>query len=285
MKPIEEIEINLVLEAIYQRYGHDFREYSRSSIKRRLQLALQNADCENLAQMIEKVLYDESFFQWLLAHFSITVTEWFRDPLFFKSMKKEVIPYLKTFPFIKIWHAGCATGEEVYSLAIVLKEEGLYDKATIYATDFNDVALEKAKKGIYSLKDIQKASINYYNKKGATSFAHYIHAKYDSMIIDQALKQNITFANHNLVTDGVFGEMHLILCRNVLIYLDHSLQNKVLNLINDSLIDRGFLCLGSKESLEFSDVYKCYERTNKKQRIYQKTGVTGKIAILGMDNK
>jgi len=206
---IDAIEMNLLLEAIYQRYGHDFRQYAKSSIKRRVQDALQKSDCGNLTEMIQKLLYDESFFQWFLGHFSITVTEWFRDPLFYRTLREKVVPYLKTFPFFKIWHAGCATGEEVYSLAIILKEEGLYDKATIFATDFNDDALAKARKGIYSVKDIQEAASKYQKAGGTGSLSEVFHAQHNSAIVAQALKENITFANHNLATDSVFGEMHL----------------------------------------------------------------------------
>jgi len=267
---IDAIEMNLLLEAIYQRYGHDFRQYAKSSIKRRVQDALQKSDCGNLTEMIQKLLYDESFFQWFLGHFSITVTEWFRDPLFYRTLREKVVPYLKTFPFFKIWHAGCATGEEVYSLAIILKEEGLYDKATIFATDFNDDALAKARKGIYSVKDIQEAASKYQKAGGTGSLSEVFHAQHNSAIVAQALKENITFANHNLATDSVFGEMHLILCRNVLIYFDKALQNRIYHLFSASQVYKGFLCLGSKESLDFSDVRSYYKTVDKKQKIYQK---------------
>ena len=267
---IEEIEINLLLEAIYQRYGHDFREYARASITRRVKAALQKSDCKTLIDVIQKLLIDEQFFQWFLTHFSVTVTEWFRDPLFYKTLREKVIPYLKTFPFIKIWHAGCATGEEFYSLAILLKEEGLYDRATIYATDFNDDSLTKAKKGIFPLHDISMTVGDYQKTGGTHSLTGYFHAKYDSLIIDKSLKKNITFANYNLVTDGVFGEMHLILCRNVLIYFDKSLQNKVLSRFSESLHTNGFLALGSKESLKFSTIHEQFNEFDKKEKIYQK---------------
>ncbi len=188
---INSIEMNLLLEAIYQRYGHDFRQYSKLTMKRRVQDALQKSDCGNLTEMIQKLLYDESFFQWLLWHFSITVTEWFRDPLFYRTLREKVVPYLKTFPFFKIWHAGCATGEEVYSLAIILKEEGIYDRATIFATDFNDDALAKARKGIYPVKDIQEAASKYQKAGGTGSLSEVLHAQDDSAIVAQALKENI----------------------------------------------------------------------------------------------
>jgi chemotaxis protein methyltransferase CheR len=267
---IENIEINLLLEAIYQRYGHDFRAYARVSIKRRVRDALLKSDCLTVMDLIQKILVEESFFKWLLSHFSITVTDWFRDPLFYRALRKKVIPYLKTFPFVKIWHAGCATGEEAYSLAILLKEEGLYDKATIFVTDFNDDSLATAKKGIYPLSDITAAAGDYQQTGGTHSLNEYFYAKYDSLIVNKSLKKNITFANYNLVTDGVFGEMHLILCRNVLIYFDKSLQNKVLTRFYESLHYTGFIALGSKESLDFSTVRDHFKDFNKEEKIYQK---------------
>jgi chemotaxis protein methyltransferase CheR len=270
-KDIEDIEIRLLFEAIYQRYGHDFRDYANAFIKRRVRVVLETSDCKTITEITQKVLVDETFFQWFLFHFSITVTEWFRDPLFFNALREKVIPYLKTFPFIKIWHAGCATGEEAYSLAILLKEEGLYDRATIFATDFNDDALAKASRGIYPVKDIKAASKCYRQTGGAHSLTGYFHAKYDSLIVDKSLKENITFANFNLVTDGVFGEMHLILCRNVLIYFDKSLQNRVLSLFSESLLYRGFLGLGSKESLKFTKVRDQFDNFDNEQKIFQRT--------------
>jgi chemotaxis protein methyltransferase CheR len=215
-------------------------------------------------------MYDETFAQNAIYDFSITVTEMFRDPNFYCSFRKNVVPYLKTYPFIKVWHAGCATGEEVYSLAIVLQEEGLYERATIFATDFNEPVLEKAREGIYALKDIRQYTTNYQQAGGSRSFADYYHAQYESAIMDQSLKKNITFASHNLVTDGVFGEMHLIFCRNVLIYFDKTLQNRVLNLFNESLNHGSFLCLGTKETLEFSQVVDSFKTIDGRARIYQK---------------
>ncbi len=270
-KDIEAIEMNLLLEAIDQRYGYDFRLYAKQTIKRRVQDALQKSDCKNLTEMTRKLLYDESFFQWLLAHFSITVTEWFRDPLFYRTLREKVFPYLRTFPFFKIWHAGCATGEEVYSLAILLKEEGLYDKATIFATDFNDNALTTARNGVYPVKEIQEAAARYHKAGGTGSLSEVLHAQHNSAIVARGLKKNITFANHNLATDSVFGEIHLILSRNVLIYFDKALQNRAFNLFKDSQVYKGFLCLGSSESLDFSDIISYYKTVDKKHKIYQRT--------------
>jgi chemotaxis protein methyltransferase CheR len=267
---VEEIEIDLLLEALFRRYGYDFRRYAKASITRRIRHLLEKSGHRRISEMIPELLYDKSFLEKIVYDFSITVTEMFRDPGFYRAIREKVVPYLKTYPFIKIWHAGCATGEEVYSIAIVLKEEGLYDRATIFATDFNDAALTKGKEGIYSLENIKQYTLNYQDAGGTCSFSKYYHAQYDSVIMDQSLKKNITFANHNLVTDSTFSEMHLILCRNVLIYFNKTLQDRVLRLFHDSLIYGGFLCLGTKESFQFSDVPGDYERIDNKQKIYQK---------------
>jgi len=220
--------------------------------------------------MIPRLLWDEAFFERLLSLFSVTVTEMFRNPITYRCLREGVFPLLRTYPFIKIWHAGCATGEEVYSLAIALKEEGLYTRATIFATDFNDAALATAKEGIYPLENMAEIMKNYQEAGGNASLSAYYHAHYDHIAIDRSLKKNITFANHNLATDGVFGEMHLIMCRNVLIYLDKTLQERVLNLFNDSLIHGGFLCLGSAESLDFTNLRDHYKTISEQGKIYQK---------------
>ena len=267
---IEKIELSLFLEAMNQRYGYDFRHYAQASVKRRVRRLLAKSGYPTISEMIPKLLYDEAFSQFVIGDFSIAVTEMFRDPEFYGSIRKKVVSYLETYPFTKIWHAGCATGEEVYSLAILLQEEGLYDRATIFATDFNEAVLEKAKEGIYALRDIRQYTTNYQKAGGTRPFAEYYHAQYKSAIMNQSLKSNITFASHNLVTDGVFGEMHLIFCRNVLIYFDKTLQNRVLSLFADSLNYGGFLCLGSKETLEFSSVADHFKVIDEQAKIYQK---------------
>jgi chemotaxis protein methyltransferase CheR len=273
---VENIEISLLLEAMFQRYGHDFRNYARTSITRRINQFLINSDYASVSEMIPRLLRDESICERLVNLFSITVTEMFRDPLVYRSLREEVFPLLRTYPFVKIWHAGCATGEEVYSLAIALKEESLYDRATIFATDFNDAALNIAREGIYTLENIKQFTKNYQKAGGTSSFSEYYHAHYDHIAICQSLRENITFANHNLTTDGVFGEMHLIMCRNVLIYMDKALQNRALKLFRDSLIYGGFLCLGSAETLDFSEVHEDYRTINKSSRIYQKKSLSGR---------
>jgi len=270
LSDIENLEIELLLEAIYQRYGYDFRCYARASIRRRILHFMHLTGAGSIAAMIPQLIHDESFFEKMVREFSITVTEMFRDPLMFLALRKEIIPRLKSYANIKIWHAGCATGEEAYSLAILMEEENLGKRATFFATDFNDSALQKAKEGIFSLDNARQYSHNYQLAGGKVSFSDYYHAQYGSMAIKSALKNTITFANHNLVIDQVFTETHLILCRNVMIYFNKDLQERVLQLFYESLIYGGFLCLGTKESMLFSkfrDKFKEIDTTNK---IYQK---------------
>jgi chemotaxis protein methyltransferase CheR len=266
----EKLEIDLLLNAIEKCYGYDFHHYARDSFIRRVKNFLQKSNCHHISELIPQILHDKDFFKSFLFNLSVTVTELFRDPFFYKAIRKEVIPYLKTYPFIKIWHAGCATGEEVYSMAILLKEEGIYHRSQIYATDFNDLALHKAKKGIYPIEQVMKETVNYQEAGGKKSFSDYYHSDNHYVIMNRELKKNITFANHNLVTDACFGEMHLILCRNVLIYFDETLQNRVLNLFNESLIYKGFLCLGTKETLMFTNINEHFERIAHQEKIYQK---------------
>jgi chemotaxis protein methyltransferase CheR len=266
----EDIEIRVLLEAVYLKYGYDFRNYSNAHMKRRIIRRMSVEGLSSIAEMLHKALYDETFFKMLLSDFSVNVTEMFRDPIFYKAFRENVVPVLKTYPFIRIWHAGCSTGEEVYSMAILLKEEGLLDRVHIYATDFNKVVLEKAKNGIYPIDSIKDYTHNYQQAGGTASFADYYIAKYDSVIIDQSLKKKVTFADHNLVTDGVFGEMHVIICRNVLIYFNRTLQDKVINLFSDSLCNGCFLCLGSKETINFSSSVNDFHEFVANEKIYRK---------------
>lgn len=267
---IENIEIDLLLEATYRFYGYDFRSYARASIERRIRQFRSSSGCASVSEMIPKVLHDEEFASRLIRYFSIAVTEIFRDPSVYHAIREKVIPLLKTWPHCKIWHAGCATGEEVYSLAIVLKEEGLYDRATIYATDFNDEALDRAREGIYEMGKMQEATRNYQQAGGKGSFSEYYHARYKAAAMDNSLKERVVFSSHNLVSDSVFGEIHLIFCRNVLIYFNRDLQNRALGLFTDSLVHGGFLCLGTKEDLRFTDFKDQYEVVDDKARIYKK---------------
>jgi chemotaxis protein methyltransferase CheR len=265
-----EESVTSILEGIYKKYGYDFRQYSEAHVKRRILNRMTLDKIKDFHQMKERILDDEKYASKVLQDLSITVTEMFRDPTFYKALREKVIPLLKTYPFIKVWHAGCASGEEAYSMAIILQEEGLYDRTTIYATDFNQVALNKAKEGIFSGDLIKEYTANYQLAGGKESFSDYYSAHYDHVIMNQALKNNIVWANHNLVTDSVFAEVHLIFCRNVLIYFERDLQNKVQKLFYDSLVNGGILCLGSKESLRFTEVYEHYTELDKKQKIYKK---------------
>ena len=266
----ENIEIELFLQAIHLKFGYDFRNYGKAHIKRRVRHRLSVSDFKNVSELIHKILYDPVFYQEILQDLSITVTEMFRDPEFYLAVRKEVVALLKTYPFIKIWHAGCATGEEVYSMAILLKEEGLLKRSQIYATDFNQIALQKARNGIYPIGRIKEYTQNYQKSGGKASFSDYYNARYESVILNESLKDNVVFADHNLVTDGVFGEMNMVICRNVMIYFDKDLQNKVTKLFCDSLVPGGFLCLGSKESLRFAEIANKFDVTTEKQKIYRK---------------
>lgn len=271
---IEQLETNLFLEALHRRHGYDFRNYAQASMRRRVRRLMNKVGAQSVSAMMPALMRDEDFLPLTVETLSINVSEMFRDPEFFAALRKEVIPYLKTFPFIKIWHAGCAGGEEVNSLAILLKEEGFYDRTTIFATDLNQTALEQAKSGIYPLEAVMGFEADYLASGGKRAFSDYYLTRYGSAIMDAALRKNITFAPHNLATDGVFGEMHLILCRNVLIYFDRRLQNRVLRLFDESLVHGGILALGSKESLQGSESAPNYRPMNSKWRIYKKTSVS-----------
>ncbi|MCA9935082.1 MAG: protein-glutamate O-methyltransferase CheR [Anaerolineales bacterium] len=270
---VEEIAIDLLLEAMYRRYGYDFRNYARASLQRRIHNFQETHKIGSVADLIPRVLGDETLFLALAGQFSIMVTEMFRDPDFFLAVRQKVLPTLKTFAAPRIWHAGCATGEEVYSMAVLLLEESLYGRATIFATDFNDEALVAAKDGIYALDDIRQYTRNYQLAGGKLSFSDYYHADYGRAVINGMLKKNITFANHNLVSDNVFSEVQVIFCRNVLIYFNQELQNRALRLFRDSLVGGGFLCLGNNESLLFSAVEKDFVVVDERQKIYKKKRV------------
>jgi len=266
----ESIEIRLLLEAIYWKYGYDFRNYAEASLKRRLNHRLALSGLDNFCAMTHRVLYDKTFFETLILDLSINVTEMFRDQHFFKAIRQEIIPRLKSWPSRKVWVAGCSSGEEVYSLAIVFAEEDLYKKTRFYATDFNEVILEKARKGIYSAEQIQRYTLNYQQSGGRNSFSDYYTANYGSALMVESLKDNILFAAHNLVSDVSFNEMQFISCRNVLIYFDSTLQRRVLQVFYDSLALGGFLALGSKESLTHSEYRNKFEEVSALGKIYRK---------------
>lgn len=266
----ERLEIRLLLEAIFLKYGYDFREYSAAHTKRRLRHRLGISNFHNFSEMQHAVIHDEEFFNDLLLDLSINVTEMFRDPHFYMAVRDVLLPRLKTYPFIKVWHAGCATGQEVYSMCILLEEEGMKDRAQIYATDFNALVLERAKAGIYPMDAVREYTANYQRAGGKQSFSDYYTADYDHVAISGSLRDRVLFSSHNLVTDGVFGEMHVIFCRNVLIYFNRELQNKVLKLFYDSLVPGGYLCLGTKESLKFTEFADLFEPVAGREKIFRK---------------
>lgn len=269
IEKLEDIEYYLVLSTIKKRYGHDFDSYAQKSLKRRLKHHVKKLGFNNLTDMIKPIIYDESFFENLLNTVSVPVTEMYRDPECFSILREKILPLLQTYPTINIWHAGCSTGEEAYSMAIMLEEAGLYDNCHIYATDFNAKSLEHAKKGVYSYNKIEQYTENYYSSGGKKSFSDYYHNYGDSIKINKGLTRNITFAKHNLTNDSVFGQFNLILCRNVLIYFGKKLQDRVFDLFYDSTLPLGYLCLGSHESLNNNTLLK-YDTIFNKQKIYRR---------------
>jgi len=272
-RDLDSIEIDLLLEGVQRRWGYDFTHYSRASLRRRLDHARREAGVASYTELLDRLLHDASSFDEFLAHMSISVTEMFRDPPFYRAVREKLVPVLKTFPFVKIWHAGCSTGEEVYSMAIVLHEEGYLHRARIYATDFNKHSLDAAEKGVFPARHLETYAANYRASGGNGDFAQYYSAGYDLAKFKDFLRARVTFSYHNLVTDGVFGEMNLVSCRNVLIYFDKSLQERALGLFAGSLRHGGFLCLGAKETLRFSSANELFEPIETRQRIYRKRGV------------
>ena len=264
------LELDLLLEAIYRLSGYDFREYNRASISRRVYNRMKITNTPTISRLQEKVIHEEGYLTQLLNDFSINVTEMFRNPSFFKALRTEIIPMLRDYPEIRIWHAGCATGEEVFSMAILLEEEGLLDKASIYATDMNEGVLEKAKLGVFPIQRMQSYTKNYMLAGGSHAFSEYYKTDFQNAYFHPFLKKNIIFAQHNLVTDQSFNEFHLIMCRNVLIYFSPPLQNQVHRLFYDSLCPDGFLCLGDKETLRFEELITNYKEVVAGARIYQK---------------
>ncbi|MFJ7640452.1 CheR family methyltransferase [Peribacillus sp. NPDC097264] len=266
----ENIEIELLLQAVYSVSGFDFRKYMRSSIQRRVENRMRLEHIRRASGMIEKVLYEKGFVEKLLNDFSINVTEMFRDPDFFKAFRTNLVPLLKELPEIRIWHAGCSTGEEAFSMAIMLKEEGLYDKAKIYATDMNETVIEHAQKGILPLNRMQSYTKNYLQAGGKREFSEYYTTDYQNAYLDPNLLKNVVFFQHNLVTDGSFNEFHIIMCRNVMIYFTGELQTYVNQLFYDSLCKDGFLAVGSKESIRTSSFSEVYKDFDAREKIYRK---------------
>jgi len=269
-RSLEDVEIELLLEGVFRHYGYDFRDYAASSIRRRLRHLLMVEGLPSISDLTEKVLHDPAWLDRLLATFSINVSAMFRDPSFYRVFRERLVPILRTYPFVRIWHAGCSTGEEVYSTAILLHEAGLYDRCRIYATDINETVLRKARDGIFPLTAMKAYTANYIQAGGTGAFSEYYTAHYDSAIFRPWLKRNLVFAQHNLAMDTSFNELHLIVCRNVMIYFNRALQSRVLDLFSASLVRLGFLCLGNKESLKGTRGEAAYEVVDADERIYRK---------------
>ncbi|WP_298931422.1 protein-glutamate O-methyltransferase CheR [uncultured Ramlibacter sp.] len=265
-----EIELRLLVEAIYLRYSQDFRNYSPASLKRRVLHAQQQLDYPTISAMQERILRDPLAFARLMQFLTVPVSDMFRDPAYFLALRHHVVPVLRTYPSFKVWIAGCSTGEEVYSLAILLREEGLLARSLIYATDINPASLDKARQGIFALDRMQAYTANYHKAGGQASFSDYYTAAYDGALFDRSLAANVTFADHSLSTDSVFSETQLISCRNVMIYFNKTLQDRALGLFHESLSHRGFLGLGAKESLDFSAWAHRFEPVSRPDRIFRK---------------
>jgi chemotaxis protein methyltransferase CheR len=265
-----DLELRLLLEAVYQRYHYDFRDYALASLRRRMRHAMARFECDNMGALQHRLLHEPETFALAMQYFTVQVSEMFRDPAYFRMLREHAIPVLRTYPSIKLWIAGCSTGEEVWSLAILLQEEGLLDRAIIYATDINPDALEAAETGAFALDRMAQFSRNYLEAGGTGSLSDYYSSGYGSVVFDRRLKRNIVFADHSLATDTVFSEVHLVSCRNVLIYFQRALQDRAIGLFHEALVHRGFLGLGSKESLQFGEHADEFEACAREQRLYRK---------------
>src|SRR5213083_3440796 len=267
---LEDIELSLLLEGVFRQYGFDFREYAPASLRRRLWRRIHAEGLQSVSGLQEKVLHDPACMERLLLDLSINVTAMFRDPSFYLAFREKVVPALRTYPFTRIWVAGCSTGEEVYSLAILLQEEQVYDRARIYATDINESVLERARSGVFPLDKMREYTQNYIKAGGQRAFSEYYLAKYDGAQFQRSLVDNVVFAQHNLVSDRSFNEFNVIVCRNEMIYFDRRLQDRVHRLFYESLATFGVLGLGAKESIHFSPHEDCYEEVDPAERLYRK---------------
>jgi chemotaxis protein methyltransferase CheR len=267
---VEEIELSLLLEAVFRRYGFDFREYAPASLRRRVWRRAHAEGLETLSALQDRLLHDPQCMERLLLDLSINVTAMFRDPTFYVAFRQKVLPQLRTYPFTRIWVAGCSTGEEVYSLAILFHEAGLYERTRIYATDINETVLERARAGVFPLEKMKEYTQNYIKTGGARAFSEYYVAAYDGAQFQRSLVENVVFAQHNLVSDGSFNEFNVIVCRNVMIYFDRTLQNRVHRLFYESLAHLGVLALGHKESIHFSPFEERYEELDPHEKLYRK---------------
>jgi len=269
---LERIEIELLLEGIFRHYGFDFRAYAYASIRRRLWKRIEEEGLSNVSALQERVLHEPEMMEKLLLDLSINVTAMFRDPSFYVTFREHVVPLLRTYPFIRIWHAGCSTGEEVYSMAILLQEEGLYDRCRIYATDINEAVLQRAKDGIFPVSSMQENTSNYIAAGGTGTFSEYYTARYDYALFRPSLREHVVFAQHNLVTDASFNHFNVIFCRNVLIYFNNTLQDRVQRLFLQSMEMFGILGLGKKETVRYSAVSDSYEEIDAEERLYRRVG-------------
>jgi len=267
---VEEPELSKLLNGIERRYGYDFRDYAPASLKRRVLRCVQDEQVGSISALQERLLRHPDCMARFLHTMSVSTTSMFRDPAFYRAFREKVVPQLRGVPFLRIWAAGCATGEEVYSLAILLQEEGLYDRARIYATDMTEAVIEEARAGVFPIRKMKEFTRNYQAAGGARTFSDYYSASRDNAIVTRALQANLVWAVHNLVTDNSFNEFQVISCRNVMIYFNHDLQSRVHKLFHDSLAVGGFLGLGSKESLDFTPHEKSYEPVNGNAKIYRR---------------
>jgi chemotaxis protein methyltransferase CheR len=265
-----DLEIRLLLEAVYQRWQHDFRDYAVSSLRRRMRQAMLHFGCQQLSQLQGRVLHEPEVFSQMLQFFTVQVSEMFRDPPYFRALREQVLPVLRTYPSLKFWVAGCSHGEEVWSLAVLLAEEDLLSRTILYATDINAAALQRAEAGVYPLDRMAGFSRNYLAAGGRGSLSDYYTSGYGGAVFDRKLKQQIVFADHSLATDSVFSEVHFVSCRNVLIYFNRTLQNRALGLFEEALVRRGFLGLGMRETLQFSQHATAFEPVSAEHRIFRK---------------
>jgi len=268
---VEDIEIRLLLEAVYRRYHYDFRNYAHASIKRRLKQAREQMGYPSFSALQDDLLHHPEMLPRLLGYLTVQVSELFRDPGYFRAIREKVVPHLRTYPSLKIWIAGCSSGEELYSFVILFREEGLEERTLFYATDINQDALAKAEAGIYDLDRIQLFTENHRKSGGKSSLSDYYSAAYGRASFDKSLRKHVVFSDHSLVTDAVFAEVHLVSCRNVLIYFDRGLQDRTLGLFKESLARKGFLGLGSKESMRFSQHSQSFADWVPEEKIYQKS--------------
>jgi chemotaxis protein methyltransferase CheR len=269
---VETIEMQLLLEGIYRQYGYDFRGYAPGSLKRRLWSRAYAEKLGTLSALQERVLHDPDCMERLLQDLSINVTSMFRDPTFYVAIREKVIPLMRTYPFIRLWNAGCSTGEETYSLSILFQEEGLADRVRIYATDINDAVLERAKSGAFPLDRMRDYTENYLRAGGSEEFSSYYTADGETARFDPSLIERVVFAQHNLVSDQAFNAFNVIVCRNVMIYFGKSLQDRVHDVFYDSLETFGVLGLGHKESVKFTPYEDRYEELDPSERLYRKVG-------------